>query len=341
MAQHKSATDVTVAPLEEKTGFEAFVHRWWKLGAVAFAALAGLVLWLQNRGQQEVQVLNGGWDNLGALVQVESSQFGLPTVQLSSPAELEAFASSGGQSDAAAWAKALTVHAYFDAGEPEQALEASKAFEQQFSDHALAIRDETGGTQGTGLAVQMRERLEGLTTLRSRLPLLSGNRPPAADAPRVVLETSSGEIEVALYPDVAPEHVKNFLELSSNGTYIGTKFHRAIDAFMIQGGDQNSIDGEPGTWGQGDAGYTIPQEFGDLSHFRGVLAMAKRPDQVESGGHQFYITVSPSHHLDQVHTVFGSVTRGMDVVDGIVKGEKAPGTDRPAEAITIEGTRVL
>jgi cyclophilin family peptidyl-prolyl cis-trans isomerase len=179
-------------------------------------------------------------------------------------------------------------------------------------------------------------------SLRQDLPGLFDNPAPAADAPRVRLSTSAGDIVVALYADRAPQHVENFLKRSRDGQYDGTKFHRTIPGFMIQGGDTNSIEGAPETWGTGDAGYTIPQEFSDLVHHRGYLAAAKRGDQVESGGAQFYITVGTPHHLDGVHTVFGKVVEGLDVVDDIATAPIAQGTqDRPAEPVTLTAATVL
>ncbi len=342
MAQHKSATEVTVAPLEELSGFVSFVRRWWIFGAAGFIALAGAVLWLQQTEASKQATMNEGWDNLRELVQVESTTFGFPEVRLADPAKIESFASAAGSSGSGAWATALLAPAYFDAGKPSDALAAAREFQQQFSTHPLASRDADGGTAGTPLIDELAARLEGLAALRERLPMLSGNREPSADAPRVALQTTAGVIEVALYDDVAPKHVENFLELAANGTYVGTKFHRISPLFMIQGGDQNSIEGDPSTWGSGDAGYTIEQEFGDINHFPGVLAMAKRPDQSDSSGHQFYITVAPAHHLDGVHTVFGTVVSGMDIVEAIANGPIAEGyTDQAAEPATIEGIQVL
>jgi cyclophilin family peptidyl-prolyl cis-trans isomerase len=150
---------------------------------------------------------------------------------------------------------------------------------------------------------------------------------------------------VQLYPDKAPNHVANFLKLAqAPGTegYSGTKFHRTIPGFMIQAGDPNSRSEDVTSWGQGGLDYTIPPEPSDLSHFAGVLSMAKKPTDFESSGCQFFITTNEAHHLDGVHTVFGAVVEGMDVVQQIASGEIAKDSgDRPANPVTIESVEVL
>src|SRR5512138_2487495 len=101
-----------------------------------------------------------------------------------------------------------------------------------------------------------------------------------ADAPRAVIETKFGEIELELLADKAPGHVRNFLDLARKGFYDGTTFHRVIPGFMIQGGDPNTRDakGSRSRHGTGGPGYSIDAEFNDTSHARGVLSMARSQD---------------------------------------------------------------
>ena len=342
MAKHKSATEVTIAPIEERSTFQEVVHRTWKLALLAFLVVAAGVLWSVYRDQVQKEERDEGWNGLRDLIQVQAGPFGMPDVQLAGGDALETFARGAGTSGAGAWAQALAATAYFEEGDVVAAEAALQSLEERFPGHPLVTRSIGDLTEGQPPVSALRSHLSGLEALKSELPQLEGNPAIPEGSARVVLETERGEIEVALYEGRAPEHVANFLKLVDEGTYVGTKFHRIDPNFMIQGGDQNSIEGEPSTWGTGDAGYTIPQEHSDLYHFPGVLAMAKRPDQTDSSGHQFYITVAPSHHLDWVHTVFGSVTRGMDVVEGISKGEIESGTaDRPAAPVTITGARRL
>ena len=133
------------------------------------------------------------------------------------------------------------------------------------------------------------------------------------------IETNLGNIEFELLPDLAPEHVRNFVKLAQSGFYNGTLFHRIIPGFMIQGGDPNTKDPNlKSQWGMGGPGYNIKAEFNSRSHLRGIISMARSQDP-DSAGSQFFIVTSDSTFLDREYTVFGEVTDGMDVADNIVK----------------------
>jgi cyclophilin family peptidyl-prolyl cis-trans isomerase len=148
------------------------------------------------------------------------------------------------------------------------------------------------------------------------------------------LHTSSGEIDMRFFPDKAPGHVKNFIDLAEKGFYNGTKFHRVIPGFMIQGGDPNTISGDPSTWGTGGSGKNIPAEFNDIHHKRGIVSMA-RSQSPNSASSQFFICVADAGFLDRQYTVFGEVTKGMDVADKIVSADRGA-QDRPNNPTTIE-----
>jgi cyclophilin family peptidyl-prolyl cis-trans isomerase len=148
------------------------------------------------------------------------------------------------------------------------------------------------------------------------------------------LHTSSGEIDIRFFPDKAPGHVKNFIDLAEKGFYNGTKFHRVIPGFMIQGGDPNTISGDPSTWGTGGSGKYVNAEFNDVHHARGIVSMARAQDP-NSASSQFFICVADSGFLDRQYTVFGEVTKGMDVADKIVNAPKGA-NDRPNNPTTIE-----
>jgi len=134
---------------------------------------------------------------------------------------------------------------------------------------------------------------------------------------KAVIETTYGNIELKFFPDVAPGHVNNFIELGKKGFYDGTTFHRVIPGFMIQGGDPNSKDPDKSKHGMGSPGYTIKAEFNDKPHKRGILSMA-RSSNPDSAGSQFFICVADASFLDGKYTVFGEVVSGMDAVDKIV-----------------------
>lgn len=155
-----------------------------------------------------------------------------------------------------------------------------------------------------------------------------------------VFQTNHGEIVVGFFPDKAPEHVKAFKKLVSDGFYDGTRFHRVIPGFMIQGGDPNTKDlAKKSLWGTGGPGYQLKAEFNDVKHTRGVLSAARSQDR-NSAGSQFFLMVANSPHLDGQYSAFGEVLSGMDVVDKIV-ALKRDGRDCPlpdGEAIIEKGT---
>ncbi len=151
---------------------------------------------------------------------------------------------------------------------------------------------------------------------------------------KAIIETKFGNIELTFFPDVAPNHVNNFIELAKKGFYDGTTFHRVIPGFMIQGGDPNSKDADKSKHGMGGPGYTVKAEFNDKHHKRGTLSMA-RAASPDSAGSQFFICVKDSPFLDKQYTVFGEVVSGMDVVDKIVN-QPRDGRDNPNERVEMK-----
>jgi peptidyl-prolyl cis-trans isomerase B (cyclophilin B) len=154
--------------------------------------------------------------------------------------------------------------------------------------------------------------------------------------PRAVIETRFGEIELELFSDKAPGHVKNFTDLAEKGFYDGTLFHRVIPRFMIQGGDPNTRDPKASRsrHGTGGPGYTIKAEFSDTPHKRGTLSMARAQDP-NSAGSQFFICVADSAFLDRQYSAFGQVVRGMEVADQIVAAKRDE-RDNPLERIEMK-----
>jgi cyclophilin family peptidyl-prolyl cis-trans isomerase len=147
------------------------------------------------------------------------------------------------------------------------------------------------------------------------------------------LHTSAGQIDIRFFPDVAPNHVKNFIELAQQGFYDGTKFHRTIPGFMIQGGDPNTKSGDPSMWGTGGSGKNVSAEFNSVKHKRGIVSMA-RSSAPNSASSQFFIMVADYPSLDNQYSAFGQVTKGMDVADKIVSAP-ADRNDRPNSPTTI------
>ena len=148
------------------------------------------------------------------------------------------------------------------------------------------------------------------------------------------LHTSAGEIDIRFFPDVAPNHVKNFIDLAEKGFYNGSKFHRVIPGFMVQGGDPNTISGDTSTWGTGGSGKHVTAEFNNIHHGRGIVSMARAQDP-NSASSQFFIVVADSGFLDKQYSVFGQVTKGMDVADKIVNAPRNS-QDRPNNPTSID-----
>jgi peptidyl-prolyl cis-trans isomerase B (cyclophilin B) len=151
---------------------------------------------------------------------------------------------------------------------------------------------------------------------------------------KAIIETKFGNIELKFFPDVAPNHVNNFIELAKKGFYDGTTFHRVIPGFMIQGGDPNSKNHDKATHGMGGPGYTLKAEFNDKPHKMGTLSMA-RAASPDSAGSQFFICVADSSFLDRQYTVFGEVVSGMDVVKKIVSQSRDM-NDNPNERLEMK-----
>lgn len=189
--------------------------------------------------------------------------------------------------------------------------------------------------------------------------------------PRVKISTEYGDMIMTLRDDT-PKHKENFLKLVEEGFYDGLLFHRVMNGFMIQGGDPDSRDSQPGAMlGMGGPGYTIPAEFTGALHIKGAVAAARMPDQGNpakaSSGSQFYIVQGTfmdessvdsglarsrkkytaeerqayidagggAPFLDDEYTVFGQIVEGLDIIDKIAlqRGDKA---NRPLQDIPMK-----
>ena len=147
----------------------------------------------------------------------------------------------------------------------------------------------------------------------------------------MIMKLKNGEVELELYPDVAPNHVKRFKDLANKGLYDGVVFHRVIDGFMAQSGDVKFGNSNSKNFNlslAGTGGSDLPDlksEFSDIPHDRGVLSAARSADP-NSANSQFFICFQPAPHLDRQYTVFGKVIKGMEFVDKIKKGEGPNGS---------------
>ncbi|MDC0426904.1 peptidylprolyl isomerase [Pelagibacteraceae bacterium] len=152
-----------------------------------------------------------------------------------------------------------------------------------------------------------------------------------AEEKKMILKLKDGNVEIELYPKIAPNHVKRFESLANEGKYDGVVFHRVIDGFMAQTGDikfgkTDSPDYNLDLAGTG--GSDLPDlkaEFSDTAHNRGILSMARSSDP-NSANSQFFIVFESAPHLDRNYTAFGKVIKGMELVDKISKGDGPNGS---------------
>ena len=147
----------------------------------------------------------------------------------------------------------------------------------------------------------------------------------------MILKLTYGNVEIELYPEKAPNHVKRFKELANNGKYDGVVFHRVIDGFMAQTGDvkfgnTNSPDFNLSLAGTGGSDLSnLKAEFTDIAHTRGILSAARSADP-DSANSQFFICFDSAPHLDRQYSAFGKVIKGMEFIDMIKKGDPSSGS---------------
>ncbi len=158
----------------------------------------------------------------------------------------------------------------------------------------------------------------------------------------MILKLTYGEVEIELYPDKAPNHVKRFKELANSGKYDGVVFHRVIEGFMAQTGDVkygNSNNSEFNLSLAGTGGSDLPDlkaEFSDIAHTRGILSAARSANP-NSANSQFFICFDTSPHLDRQYSAFGKVIKGMEFVDKIKKGDPNSGAvSNPDKIISLK-----
>ena len=212
----------------------------------------------------------------------------------------------------------------------------------------LAAADKTGG-EAARQAAQIVANMYGTSTGPTGLPQASAQpatvtNPPVTNtnnkkAMQATLKTNKGDITIEFFGDLAPNTVANFAKLAGEGFYNGTKFHRVIKDFMIQGGDPlTKDDSKAEMWGTGGPNY----KFADEIHAKnrnavGTIAMANAGPN--TNGSQFFINVADNNFLDGKHTVFGKVTAGMEVVNAIEAVQTGTG-DRPVQAVIINSISV-
>lgn len=178
---------------------------------------------------------------------------------------------------------------------------------------------------------QIEQTTDTIVTIKPETVITSIKKPMTT----AIITTNKGIITLELFADKAPKTVENFVKLASSGFYDGTRFHRVIKGFMIQGGDPLSKDlANQNSWGTGGPGYAFADEIHSTNNnMIGTIAMAN--SGLNTNGSQFFINVANNNFLDPKHTVFGRVSAGMETVTAIENTKTAPG-DRPLEDMIIQ-----
>lgn len=332
MAKHKEATEITIVQ-EERSGFAEFVDRYKWFGIGLLALVAAVIVWRSRSKVEETSNARADWGQLHNAM----------TGGNRTPETLGAAAMAVADKKVAAWARML------------KSVDESRTREFGAAQESLsligtevpAILDKVEFPIGPdGASSTIVAHLDAAFAREQAFfkdnPLYE-NPPLPADAPKVEFETDQGNFTVGLYINLAPGHVKNFLKLVENGDYVGTKFHRVNRGQFIQGGDPNTKEGEPETWGLGGPEYTIPSEDSGLKHTAGALAGARKSGATESSGSQFYITVAPMHGMfDGRYDVFGTIIDGLDKLEELTNAETLEDNpERPTAPVTILSTRVI
>jgi len=340
MSKHKAPTQVTVAPLEEKSDLEHWIAKYWIHATAVAALITAVILYSHYSRGEETAKRDQSWATLAE--RTETGSF--PRVPTAPPEALAALATDLKGTAAGPWARLLEATTLIREERYDDARTAVDELKRDYPEHALVAdaMDFGDGRPPRSLADNILDALDRQSQWQADHPELFANPAPAEDAPRVRLRTDRGDIVLALYADRAPKHVENFLKLCSEGYYDGVKFHSITPGSSVRAGDPNSREGDPETWGQGGPEQTVPYEDNGLFHFSGVVTSVQAPGTSESHGSQFAITVAPQHFLDGRSVVFGEVVEGMEVVAEISGGPLEDGSpDRPSDPATITSVEVL
>ncbi len=227
------------------------------------------------------------------------------------------------------------------AAENAEGMQAASGQAEATGDEAMHAANETGdtikeeaGQMKNAATDAVEETKEDAKEKAEMNPILerSMKKDPGPEDEYAVMHTNMGDIVLRFFPKQAPITVANFKGLAAKGYYDGVTFHRVIDGFMIQGGDPTGS----GRGGESLWGPPIVDEFSPQLTFArpGILAMANK-GRPKTGSSQFFITLVPTPHLNNKHTIFGEVVEGMDVVNKIGKVQTGA-NDKPVEPVVIE-----
>ncbi len=331
---HKSATSVTLAPLQEKSQFELFVQRYWKHAAIAAVAIAAAVVVLHQRSQAQRLERAKSWDALVSRATVDPFSRALQadaTTWDSLAQELK------GQ-DSGPWTRLFQAQKLVEERKYEEAHAAIAQLRTDYPQHPLVLDSLrwSEDDKGANLLQTIEQRLNERASWEGARPTLFANPKPEAGDPRVIFKTSKGDIVVALYASKAPQHVAKFLELVGSQHFDGQAFHAVAAGQSASVGDPNTKTEDTSTWGQGGRDLVLPFESSGLHHFEGALSAEEGPNPKESLGGRFSFIVADSLLEDDSRVVFGTIEAGLDVARQIAAAETDPSAPgRPKEPIRV------
>lgn len=330
MAKHKAATEVTVAPLSEKSGLELFVSNYWAHFAAVAVVIAGWIMFRHYSGLQEAEARDGSWAALNSRT-TPNPFTNVPT------GEAATFGQLAGELQGTAvgpWARVLEINSLIQDRKFSEASAAVERLIQENPNHLIVTEEQDfgDGRPPRTLAQNLAETIDRQSSWEAANSGLFSNPLPGEGAPRVKLKTSKGDIVLALYADEAPKHVENFLSLCTDGTYVGSSFHEIVRGSRVVAGNPASAEAVEGP----------ALEQNSLYHFAGTLTSVADAESEGSHGTQFAIAFEPSHELDGQSVVFGAVVEGLEVVAAIGAGPTDPtAPSRPTDPATIESVEVL
>jgi len=342
MAQHKAPTAVTIAPSHEQSAFGAWLERHWLAASSVVVLVAAFILYRTVAKEATQEASEASWARVMAIA-TEDPATGMIT---GSPSALVALQSELGAVPAGAWALYIAATSAYKERRYDEALDSLGRLRSTFPTHALLVDTfpAKGEADRVSVVTALEKRIQAQMAWDASHASLYENPPLPADAPRVRLNTDRGAIVVGLYSQLAPSHCENFLKLVREGHYNGTRFHRVMKGFLIQGGDRNTVEGDPSTWGLGGPGYTQERIETGLKHFAGMLSAIPEPNQQEGkiSGSQFILTPGPLHVVDDTYMPFGVVLEGLDVVKQIEQAPMASNSfDRPENPVVLQSAEIL
>ena len=332
MAKHKAATEISIAQ-EERSAFAEFVDQYKWIGLGLLAVVSAGILWKSKASEAAITEQRADWKDLYTATSN-------PDATADTVAEAAKKIKEPSVAAIARLTQAAILSSEREYGDAEQALGLAL-------DDAPAIFSKTKfplGPEGEEVTLlkQMQSSIANEDAWMKEHKALFENPALPEGSPRVELNTTKGKIVIGLYMERAPGHVKNFMKLAEEGYYDGTKFHRIVPGGFIQGGDPNSRDDDPESWGRGGPETKVAKEKSELVHAAGSLAAAKQGGQEDSSGSQFYLTASPQHQFDNGYVVYGTILEGLEIVEEISNGDlREDKAETPVELIEITSATVL